>query len=102
MKGREERLRMHHLTGWTRLRRGVCALAVILGVLAMPTAWPALAQDAQARWEALNKQVKTSYRKGQAEAAIPLAEQALALARQAFSNKDRRTLTSLNNLAVLL
>src|SRR4051794_23915474 len=86
---------------WTRLLRSVFALAVVLGVLAMPPR-PTLAQDAQAQWEALSKQIVTSIQKGQAGAAIPLAEQALALARQAFGDKDPPTLASLNILATLL
>jgi tetratricopeptide (TPR) repeat protein len=87
-----------HRRGWTRSLCGACALAVVLGVLAMPPR-PALAQDAQARWEALSKEVETSHEQNQAGAAIPLAEQALALAREAFGDKDPRTLSSLNILA---
>jgi hypothetical protein len=90
--------------GRVRLPRslcGACALAVVLGVLAMPPR-PALAQDAQARWEALSRQIVTSVQQGQAGAAIPLAEQGLALARQAFGDKNPPTLTSLNILATLL
>jgi hypothetical protein len=64
---------------------------------------PALAQwaDLNQRWEELNEQVEQAYQAGNHDDGSRLAEQAYALARKAFGNRDPRTLTSLNNLAGL-
>src|SRR6185312_8364133 len=63
---------------------------------------PVLAQEAVARWKALNGQILEVYRQGMPGQALPLAQEALAFARQSFGDKDLHTLASLGNLAELL
>ena len=57
--------------------------------------------DPAERWGALNRAVVAADKAGNYRAAILSAEQALALARSEFGERDRRTLTSLSNLAVV-
>jgi tetratricopeptide (TPR) repeat protein len=67
--------------------------------------WPAgaqsLAADRPQQWQSLNAQAKEAYQAGDYSKGIALAEKALALARQAFGDRDPQTLISLNNLASL-
>src|SRR5215831_16397480 len=53
------------------------------------------------QWEALNAQGVEAYRAGDYSNGTKLAEEALGLARKAFGDRDPRTLSSLNNLALL-
>src|SRR3954462_118453 len=54
------------------------------------------------QWQALNQRLVEAYQAGQVNEAVPLAEQALELARQAFGPRHPKTLLSLNNLAGVL
>jgi tetratricopeptide (TPR) repeat protein len=58
--------------------------------------------DQVATWQALNQRVEEAYQAGRVSEAIPLAEQSLALAQRVFGAGDPHTLTSLNDLGVLL
>jgi tetratricopeptide (TPR) repeat protein len=53
------------------------------------------------QWQTLNQRVVEAYQAGQVNAAVPVAEQALELARQAFGPRHPDTLQSMNNLAAL-
>lgn len=52
-------------------------------------------------WQELNQQVLQLYQEGQYNAAVPLAEQALELAKQTWGDNHPDVATSLNNLAEL-
>src|SRR4051812_26094407 len=54
------------------------------------------------QWQALNQRLVEAYQAGQINEAVPLAEQALELARQAFGPRHPDTLLSMNNLAFVL
>src|SRR6266849_4188264 len=74
-----------------------------VAALAIMVVWPAGAQvpttDAAYRWQSLNEQLADGYQAGDYPKAVALAERALELARQAFGERELRTLTSLNDLA---
>src|SRR3954471_19247787 len=54
------------------------------------------------QWQALNQRLIEAYQAGQVNEAVPLAEQALELARQAFGPRHPNMLASMNNLASVL
>ncbi len=84
------------------MRTMVRVIGVVL-MLAMTGAGVGSAAEdsAEAQWEALNGQVVQAYQEGKYQDGIALAEQALALAREAFGPEHPDTLTSMNNLALL-
>src|SRR4051812_6727176 len=55
----------------------------------------------EARWEELNAGVMAAYSQGAYDQGVALAEEARRVAEAAFGAQDARTLTSLNNLALL-
>ena len=55
----------------------------------------------RAEWNSLTERLMQLYRAGEYDTAAPLAEEALALAEEAFGPADEMTVTSLNNLGVL-
>ena len=57
--------------------------------------WPALAQDPVSAWEAQYRKVLEAYRSGSYRDAIPIAQQALSLARHAFGERDIRTVNTM-------
>lgn len=60
-----------------------------------------LAQAGEAEWNEMNNKVVASYQSGDYGNAVRYAEQALAVARRAFSKEHENYSTSLNNLAFL-
>ena len=82
-------------------RLGFGVAIVILGTVLSTEAVTPTADQVSA-WEALTRRVEEAYRAGQADVAIPLAEQALALAETAFGPRDPRSLRSRNDVAVVL
>jgi tetratricopeptide (TPR) repeat protein len=68
--------------------------AVIIARMVTPTSDKA--------WEALNRRVMEISGAGHAGEALPIAEQALTLAKTAFGPRDPRTLISMSNLAGML
>src|SRR4051794_32411438 len=79
------------------------------GSIAVVTLWAAFAGGVLGQpatpaeqWQVLNQRVVEAYQAGQVNEAVPRAEQALELARQAFSPRHPDTLTSMNNLARVL
>jgi len=75
----------------------IALLSLLIGVRAPNAQTP----DQVARWTKLNHAAMQAYRDGQYNDGITAAEQALALARQAFGPRDPNTLASMNNLAWL-
>ena len=67
-----------------------------LALAAMPVA--AQPSDTQRRWEMLNTEIVQAYRSGDFAEGIGKAEQALALAHDAFGPRHPDTLQSMNNL----
>ena len=70
-----------------------------LALAAMPV--DAQPSDTQRRWETLNTEIIQAYRSGDFAEGIGKAEQALALAYDAFGPRHPDTLQSINNLAGL-
>jgi len=70
-----------------------------LALAAMPV--DAQPSDTQRRWEMLNTEIVQAYRSGDFAEGIGKAEQALALAHDAFGPRHPDTLQSMNNLAAL-
>ena len=70
-----------------------------LALAAAPVA--AQPSDTQRRWETLNTEIIQAYRSGDFAEGIGKAEQALALAYDAFGPRHPDTLQSINNLAGL-
>jgi hypothetical protein len=66
-----------------------------------PAAASAAKAANEARWAELNAAVVESYKQGAYEQGVMLAEEARRVAEQAFGALDPRTMTSLNNLAML-
>jgi CHAT domain-containing protein/Tfp pilus assembly protein PilF len=87
-------------TAWSGFRRIILAAAVATLFASPAGAQPGKAA-AQRQWESLSAQVSKAYQAGDYAKGIPLAEQALRLARQTFGDRDPKTLTSLNSLADL-
>src|SRR4051812_30509449 len=96
---------MHSVVRWMSysvVRRVSCCIAGL-------ALWMALASDPMPQtttpaeeWQTLNQRVIKAHQAGQVNEAVPLAEQTLALARQAFGPHHPDTLTSMNNLAFAL
>ena len=80
-----------------------CCGALLLLLCLLLGGAPAVAQvdDPGARWQVLSAKAVAAYNRGTYAEGIASAEQALALARSTFGDRDPRTLTSLNNLAFL-
>jgi Tfp pilus assembly protein PilF len=70
-----------------------------LALAAMPV--DAQPSDTQRRWEMLNTEIVQAYRSGDFAEGIGKAEQALALAHDAFGPRHPDTLQSMNTLAFL-
>ena len=79
-----------------RLMVAVTALAILMAPIARARAPKA---DAIRQFESLAVQVAAAAKASDPRTGIPLAQQALRLARQAFGNRDPRTLISLVSLA---
>jgi CHAT domain-containing protein len=77
----------------------------LAATLAIMLAWQVEAQTPPAnilqRWQLLNARAVEADRTGDYAKGIKLAEEALALSRKEFGDRDPYTLTSLNNLAAL-
>ena len=76
------------------------AILVLSGVASATAADPSAEQIAA--WQTLNQRVVQAYQAGRVSDAVPLAQQAVALAKSSFGPRDPRTLTSMNNLAEVL
>src|SRR5271166_2837341 len=76
------------------------AIRILSGVVSATAADPSA--DQIAAWQTMNQRVVQAYQAGRVSVAVPLAQQAVALAKSSFGPKDPRTLTSMNNLAEVL
>ena len=68
-------------------------LALALWILACPAS-----QSDDDEFNLLNQQVQTLFKQGKYQEAIPIAEEAVELARRVRGPEDTETATSLNNL----
>jgi tetratricopeptide (TPR) repeat protein len=75
------------------------ARPVFLSLLAICAAMPAYAQDAH--WETLNTRVKNLYTREKYAEALPIAEECLQTAEEAWGPNDHRVAFSLQDLAAL-
>jgi tetratricopeptide (TPR) repeat protein len=88
---------MVHQSRWFRLC-WIAWTATLAIMVVSPAGAQSPAADGLQRWQSLNEQ---AYQAGDYSKGIALFEKALALGRQAFGDRDPRTLRSLNNLAFL-
>src|SRR5260370_14362218 len=91
---------MERQSGWCRL--GWIAWTATLAMMVVsPGGEQSPEADGPQQWQSLNAQEMEAYQAGDYSKGIALAEKALGLARQAFGDREPRTLSSLNNLALL-
>ena len=85
----------------TKIGTAVSIILCWLWLALAATLAAAQPSDTQRRWETLNTEIIQAYRSGDFAEGIGKAEQALALAHEAFGPRHSDTLQSMNNLAAL-
>ena len=88
--------------GWRHFRPAALPVLLCAWLVLGALASNAGAADPKAEWEMLNQQVMEGYRAGRVRDVVPIAEQALALARKEFGPSHPDTLPSMENLAMIL